>query len=146
MTSLVGFLQIYTLVISVIRFQGTVFTRGSSAKASVILLPYFPDQPLMKKKLFLLLLITTNSFAQTKALVAGPLIDVYGGKPLQNSVVIIESEFVKAIGTVGAIEKDFGTVSEGKYADIIAVKGDVLLHMALLQDVKFVVKKGKRYK
>lgn len=44
------------------------------------------------------------------------------------------------------VEKDFGTVSEGKYADIIAVKGDVLKHIALLQDVKMVVKKGKRYK
>lgn len=44
------------------------------------------------------------------------------------------------------VEKDFGTVSEGKYADIIAVKGDVLKHIALLQDVKLVVKKGKRYK
>lgn len=44
------------------------------------------------------------------------------------------------------VEKDFGTVSEGKYADIIAVKGDVLRHMALLQDVKMVMKKGKRYK
>jgi len=44
------------------------------------------------------------------------------------------------------VEKDFGTVSEGKFADIIAVKGDVLKHMALLQDVKLVVKKGKRYK
>ncbi len=44
------------------------------------------------------------------------------------------------------VEKDFGTVSEDKYADIIAVKGDVLRHMALLQDVKLVVKKGKRYK
>jgi imidazolonepropionase-like amidohydrolase len=44
------------------------------------------------------------------------------------------------------VEKDFGTVAEGKYADIIAVKGDVLRHIALLQDVKLVVKKGKRYK
>ena len=44
------------------------------------------------------------------------------------------------------VDKDFGTVSEGKYADIIAVKGDVLRHMALLQDVKMVIKKGKRYK
>jgi imidazolonepropionase-like amidohydrolase len=44
------------------------------------------------------------------------------------------------------VEKDFGTVSEGKYADIIAVKGDVLRHMALLQDVKLVIKKGKKYK
>jgi imidazolonepropionase-like amidohydrolase len=44
------------------------------------------------------------------------------------------------------VEKDYGTIAEGKYADIIAVKGDVLRHMALLQDVKLVVKKGKRYK
>ncbi|MCA4895254.1 MAG: amidohydrolase family protein [Cytophagales bacterium] len=44
------------------------------------------------------------------------------------------------------VDKDFGTVSEGKYADIIAVKGDVLRHIDLLQDVKIVVKKGKRYK
>lgn len=44
------------------------------------------------------------------------------------------------------IEKDFGTVSEGKYADIIAVKGDVVRHIALLQRVDMVIKKGKRYK
>ncbi len=44
------------------------------------------------------------------------------------------------------VEKDFGTISEGKYADIIAVKGDVLRHMALLQRVDIVIKKGKRYK
>lgn len=44
------------------------------------------------------------------------------------------------------VDKDFGTVSEGKYADIIAVKGDVLRHIDLLQDVKLVIKKGKRYK
>lgn len=39
-----------------------------------------------------------------------------------------------------------GTVSEGKYADIIAVKGDVLRYIALLQDVDMVIKHGKRYK
>ncbi len=44
------------------------------------------------------------------------------------------------------VDKDYGTVSEGKFADIIAVKGDVLRHIDLLQDVKIVVKKGKRYK
>lgn len=44
------------------------------------------------------------------------------------------------------VDKDFGTVSEGKYADIIAVKGDVLRHIDLLQEVKLVIKKGKRYK
>lgn len=44
------------------------------------------------------------------------------------------------------VDKDFGTVSEGKYADIIAVKGDVLRHIDLLQRVDIVIKKGKRYK
>ena len=44
------------------------------------------------------------------------------------------------------VEKDFGTISEGKYADIIAVRGDVLRHVNLLQDVDIVVKHGTRYK
>ncbi len=44
------------------------------------------------------------------------------------------------------VDKDFGTVSEGKFADIIAVKGDVLRHIDLLQRVDFVMKKGKRFR
>jgi imidazolonepropionase-like amidohydrolase len=43
-------------------------------------------------------------------------------------------------------DKDVGTVTPGKYADIIAVKGDVLRHIALLQRVDVVVKRGARYK
>lgn len=44
------------------------------------------------------------------------------------------------------VEKEVGTVTEGKYADIIAVKGDVLRHISLLQDVDMIIKHGKRYK
>ncbi|MGZ8846725.1 MAG: amidohydrolase family protein [Pyrinomonadaceae bacterium] len=44
------------------------------------------------------------------------------------------------------VSDQVGTVSEGKYADIIAVRGDVLRHIALLQDVDVVIKHGKRYK
>ena len=43
-------------------------------------------------------------------------------------------------------DKDYGTVTEGKYADIIAVRGDVLKQVALLQRVDIVVKHGKRVK
>lgn len=39
-----------------------------------------------------------------------------------------------------------GTVSEGKFADIIAVRGNVLRYINLLQDVDIVLKKGTRYK
>lgn len=44
------------------------------------------------------------------------------------------------------VDKDFGTITEGKFADIVAVKGDLLRHINLLQRVDIVIKKGKRYK
>ena len=43
-------------------------------------------------------------------------------------------------------DKDYGTVTEGKFADIIAVKGDVLKQVALLQRVDIVIKHGRQVK
>ena len=43
-------------------------------------------------------------------------------------------------------DKEVGTVSPGKHADVIAVRGDVLRHVDLLQDVDVVIKRGRRYK
>ena len=42
------------------------------------------------------------------------------------------------------VEADYGTVSEGKYADIVAVRGDVLRYPMLLQRVDLVMKHGRR--
>ena len=44
------------------------------------------------------------------------------------------------------VADDVGTITPGKYADIIAVDGDVLRYISLLQDVDMVIKHGKRYK
>lgn len=44
------------------------------------------------------------------------------------------------------VERDVGTVAAGKYADIIAVRGDVLRYIDLLQNVNLVIKHGVRYK
>ncbi len=44
------------------------------------------------------------------------------------------------------VDKDYGSISEGKFADIIAVKGDVLRYIDLLQGVDLVMKHGRRYK
>ncbi|HEY6929501.1 MAG TPA: amidohydrolase family protein [Thermoanaerobaculia bacterium] len=41
-------------------------------------------------------------------------------------------------------EKDLGTLAPGRYADVIAVRGDVLSHIDLLQNVNVVVKNGVR--
>jgi imidazolonepropionase-like amidohydrolase len=44
------------------------------------------------------------------------------------------------------VDRDSGTVTSGKYADIIAVHGDVLKFVDLLQNVDLVMKHGVRYK
>jgi imidazolonepropionase-like amidohydrolase len=43
-------------------------------------------------------------------------------------------------------EREVGTISPGKYADIIAVRGDVLRYINLLQRVDIVIKRGTRHK
>jgi imidazolonepropionase-like amidohydrolase len=42
------------------------------------------------------------------------------------------------------VDKDYGSIAEGKYADIIAVKGDVLRWISLLSDVDLVIKHGRK--
>lgn len=44
------------------------------------------------------------------------------------------------------VQRDVGTVTEGKYADIIAMKGDVLRYINLLARPDVVIKRGVRYK
>jgi imidazolonepropionase-like amidohydrolase len=44
------------------------------------------------------------------------------------------------------VDRTVGTVSPGKNADIIAVRGDVVRYIALLQRVDLVIKRGVRYK
>ena len=43
-------------------------------------------------------------------------------------------------------DKDIGSVSAGKYADVVAVKGNPLDDITLMQHVDFVMKEGKVYK
>ncbi|HKB70083.1 MAG TPA: amidohydrolase family protein [Thermoanaerobaculia bacterium] len=43
-------------------------------------------------------------------------------------------------------ENELGTIAPGRYADIVAVRGDVLSNIGLLQHVDVVVKDGKRVK
>ena len=44
------------------------------------------------------------------------------------------------------VDAEVGTISPGKFADIIAVRGDVLRHIDVLRDVDVVIKRGIRYK
>ena len=44
------------------------------------------------------------------------------------------------------VDKEVGTISEGKYADIIAVRGDVVRYIDLLQRVDLVIRHGLKYR
>ena len=63
---------------------------------------------------------------------------VYGVDPLQaiKSATYWPSVFM-------GVDKKLGTITEGKQADIIAVKGDVLKYINLLQNVDIIIKKGE---
>ncbi|MEY3541773.1 MAG: hypothetical protein RLZZ204_585, partial [Bacteroidota bacterium] len=58
---------------------------------------------------FILFFITTATFAQRKALVGGTLVDGYGGKPILNSVVIINGETIEKVGRMGEVDIPKGT-------------------------------------
>lgn len=65
----------------------------------------------MKRIIFCLslLVLVSISSAQRKALVGGTLVDGYGGKPILNSVVIINGETIEKVGRVGEIDIPKGT-------------------------------------
>ena len=44
------------------------------------------------------------------------------------------------------VSSKLGSITKGKLADIIAVRGDPLRDVRLLEDVRFVMKEGRVYK
>ena len=69
---------------------------------------------------FLLALPTLATASEKKALVGGRLIDGFGGRPIANSVILIDGEVIEQVGTVGSL-----SVPEGY--EVISTEGmDVL--------------------
>jgi imidazolonepropionase-like amidohydrolase len=65
----------------------------------------------------------------------------YGMTPMQ----AIQAATTSAADLLGH-SSEIGSIKPGKFADIIAVPGDPLKDIRLLEDVKFVMKDGKIYK
>jgi imidazolonepropionase-like amidohydrolase len=43
-------------------------------------------------------------------------------------------------------DRDSGSIAEGKFADVIAVRGDPLWHIDVLRDPRIVIRHGRRVK
>ena len=65
----------------------------------------------------------------------------YGMTPMQ----AIQAATRNAADLLGR-SREFGSIKPGKYADIIAVAGDPIANIQLLENVQFVMKDGKIYK
>jgi imidazolonepropionase-like amidohydrolase len=65
----------------------------------------------------------------------------YGMTPMQ----AIQSATSAAADLLGR-GNELGSIKPGKYADLIAVSGDPLRDVSLLEHVRFVMKDGKVYK
>jgi len=65
----------------------------------------------------------------------------YGMTPMQ----AIKSATITAAALM-RLERSIGSIETGKYADIIAVKGNPLDDITILENVEFVMKGGKVYK
>jgi imidazolonepropionase-like amidohydrolase len=70
-----------------------------------------------------------------------PYMVKYGMTPAQ----AIRSATSDAAALLG-MENDVGSIAEGKYADLVAVKGDPLSDITVLQQVDFVMKGGEVFK
>jgi len=65
----------------------------------------------------------------------------YGMTPMQ----AIQSATTNAADLLGH-SKELGSIKPGKYADIVAVSGDPLADIRVLENVEFIMKDGKVYK
>jgi imidazolonepropionase-like amidohydrolase len=70
-----------------------------------------------------------------------PYMVKYGMTPAQ----AIRSATSNAAELLG-MQNEVGSVAPGKYADVVAVKGDPLADIGLLQKIDFVMKGGEIYK
>jgi imidazolonepropionase-like amidohydrolase len=66
----------------------------------------------------------------------------WGMTPMQ----AIQAATVTAAKVLGPIGNDLGSIQPGKYADIVAVQGDPLSNVAVLEHIKFVMKAGTVYR
>jgi imidazolonepropionase-like amidohydrolase len=58
----------------------------------------------MKARMLALLFLATTAHAQTLVLSGGRLIDGYGGPPIENAVVVIEGNTIRAVGPESAVK------------------------------------------
>jgi len=76
--------------------------------------------------------------AEVVAIRADWLIDGTGAPAVGNAILLIEGDRITAAGIADRV----GTLQPGKWADVVAVPGNPLEKIVLLEEVPFVMKGG----
>lgn len=71
--------------------------------------------------------------------------DVWVHELGMDPMTVLRKMTLDAARMMGA-DRESGSISEGKFADVIAVRGDPLRHIDVLREAKVVIKHGRRYK
>ena len=94
----------------------------------------------------------TSAPPAVTALVGGTVVAVDGGPAIDNATVLVTGERISQVGPAEstttqaarmlAMDADVGSVSVGKFADIIAVSADPVKDIHALRTIDFVMKGG----
>ena len=86
-----------------------------------------------------------GSFGMTAAQATWRELDAWVRYLRIDPAIAIRKATLDAARHLGA-DRESGSISEGKFADVIAVRGNPLLHIDVLREPTIVVKHGRRYK
>jgi imidazolonepropionase-like amidohydrolase len=95
-----------------------------------------------------LIAATTRALADTVVVTADRMLDVIAGRVVDQPQITITDGRITAVASVTAAEAlrrpgDVGAIAVGRFGDMIAVAGDPLADVAILQSVAFVMKGGE---
>lgn len=87
----------------------------------------------------------TGSWGQVTGQAAWMEADLWVNELGMDPMTVIRRMTLEAARLMGA-DGESGSISEGKFADVIAVRGDPLRHITVLRDPRVVIRHGRRYR
>jgi imidazolonepropionase-like amidohydrolase len=129
------------------RTRGTAATRGSAVQSQDEINAIVKRKVAQIRELGVEIVFGTDvgSWGEVTGQAAWMEADLWVHELGMDPMMVIRSMTLGAARMMGA-ERESGSISEGKFADVIAVRGDPLRNIAVLREAQIVIKHGRRYK
>jgi imidazolonepropionase-like amidohydrolase len=129
------------------RTRGTAATRGSAVQSQEEINAIVKRKVAQIRGLGVEIVFGTDvgSWGEVTGQAAWMEADLWVHELGMDPMMVIRSMTLDAARMMGA-ERESGSISEGKFADVIAVRGDPLRNIDVLREAQIVIKHGRRYK